>query len=374
MNKNIDFINDLIKIESNGLNDSEYLLSVYIPVENLNVVDVKKRIKSMFHKKKVLKDSVLKLVNSKIDSISDIKNGLAIFAKINLNKDEITLGESNLFIRNLLVAPESYLNLSKVFVLDQLIWAEQYAFCSIIINFNPENADFFILKDGEIKLIKQINNPLTEDRGKATSVSNTGMYYNMEETKINQEKLEMARGVLNKTYEEIKTNEENMKNDYDYFTVIYSSYFKSLIDGFAKSLQTLYSNSIKMVLINKNIEKEDEIKKVVEENIRLKNRHEKRRLLNAAKDKFQSYAEGWNKVIEAANDFKIRTLFIKNRSKMKGYVSNNVIRLTPIQGAKLVNNLTPWLLNNVLISGGEIVIFNKNDRVNFLDVAAQLRY
>lgn len=200
------------------------------------------------------------------------------------------------------------------------------------------------------------------------------MYYNMEETKINQEKLEMARGVLNKTYEEIKTNEENMKNDYDYFTVIYSSYFKSLIDGFAKSLQTLYSNSIKMVLINKNIEKEDEIKKVVEENIRLKNRHEKRRLLNAAKDKFQSYAEGWNKVIEAANDFKIRTLFIKNRSKMKGYVSNNVIRLTPIQGAKLVNNLTPWLLNNVLISGGEIVIFNKNDRVNFLDVAAQLRY
>ncbi len=367
INQNMDLFKKLIKIESENLSKNEYLLSVYLPTDRLNIGEIKKRVKSIFLKKEILKNDVFAKVESQVNVIKNYKNGLAIFAKIKNQNGTAKMSDEDLWIETILSTPEQSLNCGKIFNLDQLIWDNQSSMCSIILNLNQDEAKIYGYKNNQIHLIKRIENPLAEDRGKETSVNG--------ETRINQDKIETARGLLNEVTRVIKLDEREVKNGYDYFTIVYSSNFTDLIDSFSATIQQIHSHSKEMLLINKNIKTDDELKEVVAKEINSKNRIDKRQSLNKAKSMYTNYIEGWERVVEAANVYKIKKLFIKNRTKIKGYVLNSSdIYMNPIREAKLASNVVPWLFKSVLSSDGEIIIFNKNERINFSEIAAQIRY
>jgi hypothetical protein len=384
-----EIIDELIKIESNNLKDNEYLLSAYLPAQHLNTEGVKKRLKSLFESEIVNKKSkenvfemqknLIDTVNNKIDNISDFKEGLAIFVELLVtqeeNKVKVGLKDDDLWVISLPVLPERSVFLGKVFNIDQLIWIKHNEIRAFLIEMNQDDACLYKLNERDLVLVKTIENPYVEERGKGKNQSAGGtMTYNPQKIKIEKDKIEKARGLMNTVFDEIKKEEYSIENEFRQIVVIYTSYFTDIIGSFEENLSKVFSNSKEIIMINKNFPNEKEMKNEVIEQISHKIRVNKRNSLKTARTLFDNYVEGWEKVIEAANLFKIKTLFIKAADGIEGYISENLLYIKPTNGAKIVKNISPWLIKNVILSDGEIIVFKNRFGSKLPEVAAQLRY
>jgi len=129
------------------------------------------------------------------------------------------------------------------------------------------------------------------------------------------------------------------------------------------------------ILIDKNITDQKQLEELVVKKTDQYKKKTIKKQLKEAQERFDRYLGAWQEILTAANEGRIQKLFIKPVINKKGYVTpDNRIYNYPVKSSRLVNNIAPWLVRQVLAAGGDIIILDHNSQNSLPEVAALKRY
>lgn len=385
-------ITKLLDQEAEKIKSKIYFFTGYFPTKHYTKQQVKKRLKSLilvtFRKHKRLKNfsrlhrHLVDKISRKINKLKDLEKGLAIFVKFNARKqqkgrrDEIL--DKNTTVIPLAREPKKEAYVGKTFDLDQLVWIDKTALDALIINLNQEMCDFYTLEGTDFKKYTQLKNKFIKEKEdeyleKFAPTSYEGTYYGTGFDKMARKELKENRRFINQIKTYLKAN-KGLQIRFDYLIVFYSANFAALIKTFERDLKTILS-SFTPICVAKNIQNENLVKQESIKQIKKFQKTIKKDLLQLAKESFNVYAQGWNRVTKADRLKKIDTLFIKATAKRKGYLlKKEFIYTYPVKDSRMVLNIAPWLVRNVVNAGGRVVVIKDNSLMPKAEVAAKLRY
>lgn len=385
-------INNLLEKEAKNIKLNVYFFTAYLPSKNYSKLQIKKRFKSLIlktlrnHQKlknfSRLHQHLIKKVNQKVNSLKNLKSGFAVFVKFNALKQQKQrlekILEKNITFLPLPKEPKKETYLGKTFDLDQLVSIQNSTPKALILNLKRQISTFYILKKNKLKKLTQLKNKFTKSKPaeyleKYAPLFHQGTYYGTGADKKDKDKLKQTKKFLNQIKNFLKNN-KTIPSRFNYLITFYSQSFANLIKSFKKGLQTILPSS-HLILINKNINHKNKLQKQALKKITQFQKKEEKRLLYLAKENIDLFVKGWNKVTRADRSKKIATLFIKPTIEKKGYLLNKQFIYTyPVKNSRMVKNISPWLVKNVLDANGKLVLIKNNSIMPKIDIAAKLRF
>jgi hypothetical protein len=385
-------ITKLLDQEAEKIKSSVYFFSAYFPAKHYSKLQLRKRLKSLvlttFRKHRSLKNfsrlhrRLVEKITHKINRIKELEKGLAIFVKFNARKQQKgrleEILDENVMIIPLTREPKKETYLGKIFDLDQLIWIDKTAIDALILNLNRQTCDFYTLEGDDFRKYTQLKNKFIKEREneyleKFAPPSRQGTYYSTGSDKTARAKLEENSKFISQIKEYLKTR-RGLQVRFDYLIVFYSANFAGLIKAYERDIKTIFS-SFTPIFVAKNIQNENQLKQEALNQIKKLQKTVYTDLLELAKENFNLYAQGWNKVAKADRLKKIDTLFIKPTVKKKGYLLNKEFIYTyPVKDSRMVRNIAPWLVRNVVDASGRIVVIKDSSIMPNEEVVAKLRY
>ncbi len=304
------------------------------------------------------------------------KKGFALFCKFTIDKEskgnpelepETDVKYANLHLD---VVKES--TIDKYFDLDQLIANQNFDKTTLILELQRYGCRFLSLEQNELSemftmdnknaIVDEVQSEVRMDNKREQGWWNIG-----EDTQwILEEDKHFLEGIASRI--------DSLNIDFDYMVVFHSTNFTHILDSVKNHLDN-YKFKAKVVFIEKNLQLFDSIKDQVLHEIKSLKSKEKNDYFNQAKEKYTHFVTDWSDICNASQSARIETLFIKPDLIQEGYVLDNDLVFTkPVENAKQVSNIGPWLINSVISHGGNIRIFFEPEFESAPEIAAKLRF
>ncbi len=386
------YLKVLAEKEQSPKNEAEYLfLTVYFPSQNFPKNRLKKELKSFIlvklrTNKKInssqISKAIMNQVNQALDSLESLPRGLAFFARFNPEKysgqKEKSIPEDNFIFIPLEKNPQKEAFLGSRFDLDQLVWLADKGIDGLVFQINQKEANIYVYDDHRLFPVANQKNPFDKDEDKHylekfSPINFKGIFHGTGEDNLAKKEREENKLFLKKLKRFVK-DRADLTESFDYLIINWSTRFVKLNSNFPQELTAFFPKT-KLILIDKNITSQKQLEKLVIKKTDQERRKSIKKQLKEAKEKFSHYQDEWQKILTAANQGRIQKLFIKPVINKKGYVAwDNRIYNYPVKGSRLVDNIAPWLVHEVLASGGDIVILDPKIKGNFPKAAVLLRY
>jgi len=377
--------------DSSAADPSIIYLSAYFPKKNRNKAELKKHIKSHFFdifrkqpklkKDKDLRHKIVQAVQLQVDELENLRQGLAIFVEIALDKlqgKKIEIPQDTVTVLPLNRSPKREVRLEDAYDVDQLVWMNNVAGSALVMSLRGKEAYLYCVDLSGIEPERKEKVPLELEREpeyleQFSPTNFRELYHGTGADKLSRMR-EMERERLIRDVKEV-IKSPLAPSGYEYLIIFASSGFDTLISNLVDDA-TVAPAETEVIVERKNIDDEMEIKRLAREKISKNQEERRRQLLERIQEAPEQYAEGWDGVTEAAREGSIAALFIKPDLERAGFVLDRKLPyLEPAAGSRRVNNLAPWLVRRVVQTDGEIAVFRgANDTREVPDLAAFLRY
>jgi hypothetical protein len=364
--------------------DKFYYVSLYLPINGITKLEIKKRLKSLLLT--ALRDSDTignysrlhtKLLNNVLSLIesSDIEGkGLAIFSYFDpleheKRDQEIKDKQTTIILLDQIPIAEYYTG--NTFDIDQLVFLSHTP-KSLIVLLEANSAKLYSLHGSHAELISSLENDERYEKEKEyihtySPTRGDQVFHGTGSSNLERLELQESREFLDKVEAFIFSTEIK---DLDYLFVFHSKSITELLNDFRKSV--ISKIKVSEIVIEPHIFRDGDVKDIIRKLVEEKQTGKIESRLDEAKEDFKRFSSGWKNVTRNARDGKVETLFIKPELKRAGYVSGKSLPYTyPAKGSKLVNNISPFLVRNVVQSGGSVVVLDGNKET---EIAAHLRY
>lgn len=375
------YLQTLVEKEETGGGQGKNFLTIYFPTENYPKERLKQEIKSFVTTTIKRNDDtdvssrdyqpIIDQIEKTIDELDLLPNGLAFFAQ--LDRDEF------LYIP-LEEVPQKEATVNSRFDLDQLVWLSDRGIDALVFQINQNEANIYAFDNSQLYPAVQRENIYNEQRAQEYigkfSFSGYQMLFSSAEDARQKREREANKKFLKSLKSFVKEN-ANMAESFDFLIINWSSNFVKLNTSFGEDLKAFFPKT-RLVVIQKNITDRDYLEEVVGEKIRREKVALVEQELADARENFAHYREEWQPILSAANEGRIQKLFIQPVIRKRGYVVDQTyIYNYPAKNSRLVDNIAPWLVHQVLNIDGEVIVLDREARrkiKNAPKAAALLRY
>ncbi len=366
-------------------------LTVYFPNQNQPKERLKKELRSFIlttlkkNKKENLTQSgktIANQISQTIDRLESLPQGLSFFVRFSPkaeNDREISLiTEENFVFIPLERVPQKEIFLGTNFDLDQLVWLADKGIDGLVFQINQKEANIYVYDDRRLFPVDNQQNPFVSDEKKQyleqfSPINFQGIFHGTGEDSVAKKEKEENKLFLKKLQAFVK-DRADLAESFDYLVINWSTKFVKLNTNFPKEMAAFFPKT-ETILIDKNITDQKQLEELV---VKKTDQHKKKTIkkqLKEAQERFDRYLGAWQEILTAANEGRIQKLFIKPVINKKGYVTpDNRIYNYPVKSSRLVNNIAPWLVRQVLAAGGDIIILDHNSQNSLPEVAALKRY
>lgn len=369
-------INNLLDLESRFSSKDCYFLSFYLPVAGLNNKEIQKQVKSLLHEGflkiganqqipepfKKTKENLIPIFENKISQLSSPSKGLAGFMVFNPNKKPND--ENNEIIISTKKEPFREITIDKVFDLDQLVWLNYIETDTLFLSLNRNEAKFWAVDGSSANLIKQIKNKYLLKENKehlqefapikgSPIIHGTGSNKpNIREEKRNEYFLDDLKELLKK---------DGLTTGHKYLIISFSNYFKNNLDQLVSDLKIIFPRMI-ITTTDKSLSDKNKIFKETQKIIKQITQETINKELAKAKENYNQYLDNFEEITRASRNKNIFKLFFKPDLEKPGWVENGeYIFIEKRPQGRRVKNILPWLVRNVIESGGEIYLLPKDN-------------
>lgn len=327
--------------------------------------------------------AILTQVNQTIDNLESLPKGLAFFIKLNSStgngKKISPIEEENFVFIPLEKLPQKEIFLGANFDLDQLVWLADKGIDGLVFQINQNEAQIYVYDDQRLFAIAKQKNPLGQQKEAGqyleqfSPLNFQGIFHGTGQDAIDKKKREKNKLFL-KSLQLFVKERADLTESFDYLVINWSSSFAKLDTNFPQELAAFFPKT-KVILIDKNIGDPKQLEQIIIKKINQAQMANTKKQLEAAQENFDRYLKSWSKILTAANENRIEKLFIRPVIKKRGYVAkDNQIFTYPVKNSRLVDNIAPWLIHQVLETGGDIIILDQRQKKDFPPIAALLRY
>jgi hypothetical protein len=364
-------------------NDSQYLLSIYIPTVNQTRINVNNHVKSLVQESfkndiqlsptLSLNNELIEEIRKKVHLINDMQKGLAILVNLSLFKEHIEINELN--VLPLIIKPTQEVFVGRYYKLDQLLLNENSKFRSLIIDISKTYCSIYEIANGKEVLLEKFED---EYRSEKESESSPYSAFSSSQKVFGGGEYHLLRREEDEKNDFILVIRDKIKDkyldqgNYDFVVVSYSASFPKIIENKIK----VSNNDIpKYLFINKSYENEKDLFKKVLEEINRYRENEYKKDLKIAKENPNIFTDNINQIIKAAQLKMIDTLYMTTGNKYPGFIWNkDYISTEKVENSKPVDNIIPYLIRTVANSGGKILTFKAKAKEIGLTIATKLRY
>ena len=366
-------------------------MSAYFPKFGRNKSEVKKHIKSYLfdvfrnHQKlkkyKDLRHEVVRAVQEKVDLLDNLRQGLAVFVKLDLDElqgDKVTLSAQDIEILALNRSPKREVRIDNTYDVDQLVWMNNVAGTALVISLRGKEARLYSLDLSGIESERKEKVPVELEKEpeyleQFSPINFRELYHGTGADKLSKMREMEREQLINDVKGVIKSSA--ISCDCAYLVIFASSAFSTLVSKLTKD-STVALAGAEVIVEHKNIEDEAELKAEAREKITEAQEGRKKMLLGRAQETPDQYVEGWQDVTDAAREGVVAALFVKPDLEMNGYVLDGEFpHLQKYPSSFPVKNLAPWVVRRVVQTGGELVVLRgTNDIEEVPDIAGFLRY
>lgn len=381
-------IRTLAEVNAAKNNKDEELLSVYQPNKGLFKKDFKKRLKStvlqtLHQHSRFGKVSdytgLIKRINQEVDNLNDLAKGVALFAALKPgrldNQKTSAVKTSKISLFSLPASPFKKGYASQIYELRPLIKAKSRYQRSLVISLKQESAEIFIVASDQFKLVKELENSQfnrlkNEELNKYSPTREDKTFYGSGEEKRKRRIEQLNVAFLNQVEDYLEESLEN-KDQLDLIFVFYSKALSELVEDFVDAVCEMFPDT-QCVLVDKNVQRRRYLKKRVLKKAQAIQKELIKEELEQIRADYKNLVKGWKKVLKAARETKIRTLFVKPRAKKTGYVvaKEGLPYLKKIESSEKTPDVSPWLVNWCLQNSADVFVSEKIEK----DVVARLRY
>jgi len=365
---------DTLIDQKNSLPSGTKYLSIYYPNDNFGVSEFKRRLKIFVKEylqaeapgvdaKKISAD-----IASRLDAIdaSQLDHGISIFE---------ALGHSFMAVP-LPHAPQKEILLQSTYKLDQLVELLDLFSATVVITLQKDKASFYEAINGQLKKVSEVSNDFSaqeekEYLDKYQPTRNDQAFYGSGGRNYQASEDHVMELFLNQTEKSFAKLVKKYKPQK--ILVFYSSNYNNFADEFCKFLKNQYSPT-EIVCKAKNMTSLNDLQKEFEKEVMDVSKKKKRELFLSSKENYPLFAGNWQEVLDAQRARKIEVLFMKKGSFQEGFLWKEEIYIES-QGKKTkpVDDVVPFLVEQVLTSGGDVVVMPEEIEKK-TSVAARLRY
>lgn len=381
-------LQQLLSSQVDGVKDSTYYLSVYQPNTGLSKNQVKPRIKSLvlgaIHDHQIMNQGVtnesflLDSLYKKIDSLDELKRGLAVFAKFDLENGQIELKKPVVAVP-LIKKPIKKVRLAHTFDLDQLISTVFADIDAIVVRLHRKSFQVYQFQDLQLKKIKHQENKFIGEKPDeylekyAPTGKRDGIYHSTGSDKYGR-RIKKQNELFMHKLEDYLLDELELK--FKFLVTFYSDYYDELIDSYRQKM-TDRLGAHRVVLIDKILDSDEKVKGQMIGVWKDLTKKRKEKYARDLEEKYYGAKKGWNDVTKAARRGQVYQLFIKSDLIKPGYVSTqdqNLVYSYPAKNTMKVDNIAPWLVKSVKNQSGKVRVMDGEEYQDYPDVMAQLRY
>jgi len=156
--------------QEKNIKESDFFLSLYQPLKDKDKKKAAKKLKSListqfknypdFKKSTNIHHQLIDIVNTKINRLADLENGLGLFVKF--NKNSKTIADKNITLLSLPQVLKKQIFLEKTYNLDQLAWISSQTFNALVLDLKKKACRFYkINSKREFKKLDSLENEFT---------------------------------------------------------------------------------------------------------------------------------------------------------------------------------------------------------------------
>lgn len=374
--------------------DSEHkFLSMYLSLEDFTKNDVSTVVKGNIdnafsespdlEEDDNLKQLVIEVIEDELRKVKKYNKGLSIFIELNpeaTKKEEVS---DQLVVVNMHRYPETESGIGEVYDLSQLVWIAEYDPRSIVVDLQFKKCNIYTYEDRKLNLIESFENEhIYREEKEYQEIKRTDstdeFQYGTGESNQDRKENQFAQHFFNDLSDAIKKLfPDNSK--YKYLIIYHSEDFSFMQEKISEVVSRIFGFT--PIIKAENFTNKSDIKEATISETSEFEETLKADLLSLVKEDPEEYAKGWEKVAEAANQRKIDILFIKPGSKEGGYIKPDrdftfIYSQAKKESIKVID-IAPWLVKNVLQSGGRVIIVDKEieeEEGLESDVLAKLRF
>ncbi len=383
--------------ETNQKNKSEQVFAVtaYEKAGKLTLPLLKKRIKSHLlsglrgHSQLAsLSQMHERLINHALELIENLKNrqeGMVLFFQFNAEKLERE-APKNLKNNDALISkaislpaePETYLYVGNIFDFTPLFRYLRMIPLAVIVQVENQEARIFSLIGSTIEQLAYLENKHNEPTEKEyREIHRPGkqnmVQYGTGEENVARRQLSANKVFLDEVGAEIEKawKKNGWKNLLVYASENYRPFIEQWVEKFKDAIQ------FPPVVEYKFIKEKNNLREDATDRLAAYNKQIIKASFAQEREDFQHFVAGWKDVTNAVREFRVQKLYISldQTKKRAGYILNHELPYSyPVNEAKRVNNLLPWLTQGVIAAGGEIIVAQTLEDSGQYPVAAKLRY
>jgi hypothetical protein len=329
-----------------------------------------------------LHNNILEIIKKNLTAQFNPNKGIGIFLRFNSlkqNKGRLEeIKESNFELVSFSRTPKKEIFIGNVYSLGQLIWLENTRIDALVLSVNAKNCEIYEIDGNFIEKVSEIKNNISKTEKEFSRVytptANIATTHSTGGNIVDRNEERQLKLFMSHVTNYLSSSKVDL-NKYEYLVVLFSNNLVSFIENEVNELISKNGNLIP-VFMNISLHQPTDILRIVSIQIKELQKATKKESLEAARENYDYYCEGWSEITKACNMGQISTLFVKPTLTKAGYIDtkNMLIFTYPEKDTIKVDNILPWIIKSSEKQGGEIVILRGERFSNSSDIAARLRY
>lgn len=389
-------ISELAEYNQKNKSRQVFAVTAYEKAGELTLAELKKRVKSHLlnglrsHSQLAsLSQMHERLINHALTLIENLENrqqGIALFFQFNAEKLEREAPKNLKNVDDTLISkivplyvePETHIYVGKIFDFTPMFRYLRMTPLALIAQVENQQAEIFLLTGATIKPLVKLENkhnePTAKEYREIHRPNKQGMIqHGTGEENVARRQISANKVFLDEVGAEIeKTFKKNgWKNLLVYASENYRPFIERWVEKFKDATQFPPLVEYKFFK-EKNSLKEDALVRLAKYNKEIIKNN-----FSQETENFKHFVSGWKDVANAVRESRVQKLYISldQTKKRPGYILNHELPYSyPVNEAKKVNNLLPWLTQAVIVAGGEIIAAHTLEDSGKYQIAAKLRY
>ncbi len=389
------FVQRLTEQNRQFISEQNYAISLYEKAGELTNAAVETRIKSHIlaglrgHSKLAsLSRMHEKIISRALDSVKQMETrpkGFGLFLQFNaaqLEKEpaQAKTNNQNLFseLISFYNSPETHVYVGKIFDLSPLFRMIRKTNLAIVCQIENHQTSIYTIKGSSFEKAAELKNrhnePTDNEYIEAYKPSPTGaVHHGTGSENVARRQISANKVFLSEVGAEIKKllKKDNIwKNAVFYCSKDFQPYIKEWSDKLFKQ-KISYSPIVINKLMSTDKQLQENSLEVIEEHV--KDSIKKQFLED--KEKYTFFAVGWKDVTDAVREHRVERLYLRPDVRRLGFILDQASPYSyPIRNAKRVNNIIPWIVQEVIASKGDIITAQVIKELNPEPIAAKMRF
>jgi hypothetical protein len=325
-----------------------------------------------------LADSII----SKLEDLDELGKGIAFFCVFDPTRDykksAAELVEHPCQIVVLAHPPVPEITISRVFDLDQLLWANTLSYQALVIQVDRHQWNLYLMTSEQMTKLEDQVNPYAEAErpdehlGRHVGSQGGSIVHGTATEKLHHREAKENQQFLMDLADFLKEARTTLPA-FEYVVVGYSEVFREYIKAFQTRFHA-YLPDLPLIFIDKNVRDVPQLHQASQKLIDTYRHQQVEDLLHTNREQYPKYTEEWVQIVAASRDGNIRYLFVPSKANSSGYVLNRELPyIDQVNQAVGVRNLVPWVVKRVVETDGQVLISDFMTQPH-PDFAAVLRY